>query len=313
MKVFVVSHGERPVAALVAWACGRTIHVTDMVSDASAFSLRPNDFAVWEFLGWAADHGFAEFDFGPVRYRGQEIFKMKWRMELRDYSYRYVSAPGAGAPRNPVSGIGRDHGRGAEDLAGGRAAPLRPGDGAAAPPGDRPVTGTAGKSIWDGHFDEASRTLGDTEAANSYLSVRNFSQVRDAVLDLVGDVSGTRVLDVGCGTGHLTRSLTGKNLVAGIDLSAGMLRFAAAKGLAPVRGSGLDLPFKDGTFDIVLANSVIQLISAGEAFMGELVRVTRKGGRVIVTTINARNAAISILRVVERKKYRHFRLYSLTS
>ncbi len=171
------------------------------------------------------------------------------------------------------------------------------------------MTGPAGKSIWDGHFDEASRTLGDTEAANSYLSVRNFSQVRDAVLDLVGDVNGTRVLDVGCGTGHLTGSLTRKNLVAGIDLSAGMLRFAAAKGLAPVRGSGLDLPFKDGTFDIVLANSVIQLISAGEAFMSELVRVTRKGGRVIVTTINARNAAISILRVVERRKYRHFSLY----
>jgi len=104
MKVFIVSHGERPVAALVAWACGRTIHITDMVSDASAFSLRPNDFAVWEFMGWAADRGFAEFDFGPVRYRGQEIFKMKWRMELRDYSYRYVSAPGAGSPRNPVSG-----------------------------------------------------------------------------------------------------------------------------------------------------------------------------------------------------------------
>ncbi len=171
------------------------------------------------------------------------------------------------------------------------------------------MTGSGGKSIWDGHFDEASRTLGDTEAANSYLSVRNFGQVRDAVLDLVGDVSGTRVLAVGCGTGHLTRSLTATNFVAGIDLSAGMLRFAAAKGLAAVRGSGLDLPFKDGTFDIVLANSVIQLISAGEAFMSELVRVARKGGRVIVTTINARNAAISILRIVERGKYRHFRLY----
>lgn len=105
MKVFVVSREERPIASLVAWAAGRTIHVTDMVSDASAFSLRPNDLAVWEFLGWASDRGFAEFDFGPVRYRGQEIFKMKWRMELRDYSYRYLSAS-AGAPRNPVAGSG---------------------------------------------------------------------------------------------------------------------------------------------------------------------------------------------------------------
>lgn len=105
MKVFVVSREGRAVSALVAWATGLTVHVTDMVSDESAFSLRPNDLAVWEFLGWAADRGFAEFDFGPVRYRGQEIFKMKWRMELRDYSYRYLSAAEA-APRNPVSGSG---------------------------------------------------------------------------------------------------------------------------------------------------------------------------------------------------------------
>jgi hypothetical protein len=105
MRLFVVSREERPVAALIAWAAGRTVHVTDMVSDESAFPLRPNDLAVWEFLGWARDNGFAEFDFGPVRYRGQEIFKMKWRMERRDYSYRYLSAAGS-APKNPVSGSG---------------------------------------------------------------------------------------------------------------------------------------------------------------------------------------------------------------
>lgn len=171
------------------------------------------------------------------------------------------------------------------------------------------MTDAPGKSVWDGHFDEASRTLGDTEAANSYLSVRNFLQVRAAVLDLVGDARGQRVLDVGCGTGHLAQPLAGANFAVGIDLSAGMLRFAAAKGLAPVRGSGLDLPFKDGTFDVVLATSVIQLIPNGEDLIRELVRVAGKGGRVIVTTINARNAAIAVLRVVERKKYRHFRLY----
>jgi serine/alanine adding enzyme len=105
MKVFIVSLGKRPVSALVAWAAGRTLHVTDMVSDEAAFFLKPNDLAVWEFLGWAADRGFDLFDFGPVRYRGQEIFKMKWRMELHDYSYRYLSLRPC-QPRNPVSGGG---------------------------------------------------------------------------------------------------------------------------------------------------------------------------------------------------------------
>lgn len=173
------------------------------------------------------------------------------------------------------------------------------------------MTDGRGKSIWDWHFDETSRTLGDTEAANAYLSVRNFHQVRTAVLGLVGDVRGARVLDVGCGTGHLSQPLAGANSVAGVDLSLGMLRFAGAKGISPVKGSGLDLPFRDGLFDLVLATSVIQLIPDGEGFVRELARVARPGGRIIVTTINARNAAIAVLRIVERKKYRHFRLYSI--
>jgi CelD/BcsL family acetyltransferase involved in cellulose biosynthesis len=105
MKVFLVRFRGRPVAALVAWAVGTTVHVTDMCSDEAAFFLKPNDFAVWEFLRWARESGFETFDFGPVRYRGQEIFKKKWRMELRDYSYVYVTdAPSR--IRNTFSGGG---------------------------------------------------------------------------------------------------------------------------------------------------------------------------------------------------------------
>lgn len=91
MKLFCVRFRGRPVAALMAWAVGATVHVTDLCSDRAAFFLKPNDFAVWEFQRWACEAGYATFDFGPVRYRGQEIFKKKWRMDLTDYGYAYVS------------------------------------------------------------------------------------------------------------------------------------------------------------------------------------------------------------------------------
>jgi len=165
------------------------------------------------------------------------------------------------------------------------------------------------RSFWRRAFDEISRKKGDTAEANSYVSVRNFALVRNAVLSLLGDIRRAIVLDVGCGTGHLSQPLVRDNFVVGADLSSEMLRFAAAKGLVSVHGRAEEIPFKNSVFDVVLANSVIQLIPDGRAFVAELFRVVRPGGRVIIATINAECAAVAALRRVERSKYRHFRLY----
>jgi ubiquinone/menaquinone biosynthesis C-methylase UbiE len=162
---------------------------------------------------------------------------------------------------------------------------------------------------WRSFFDDASRSKGDTEAANHYISVRNFRRLRREVLAMVGPVAGQRILDVGCGTGHFSHRLARKNFVGGIDLSFDILAFARNKGLSGVQAAAEALPFGPESVDIVFANSVIQLIPDGEAFVRELFRVVKPGGRVIISTINSGNAAIGILRFVERKKYRNFRLY----
>jgi len=91
LKVFIIIYKVRPVAALAAWAVGRIVHITDMVSDERFFFVKPNDLAIWAFLKWAYDQGFKIFDFGPVRYRGQEIFKKKWLLTVDDYYYVYLN------------------------------------------------------------------------------------------------------------------------------------------------------------------------------------------------------------------------------
>jgi ubiquinone/menaquinone biosynthesis C-methylase UbiE len=165
------------------------------------------------------------------------------------------------------------------------------------------------RAVWGRFFDDVSQTKGDSEAANSYISVRNFRLLRDEVMDLLGDLRGARVLDAGCGTGHFSLPLAAANAVTGVDISGEMLAFARAKGLTPVRAAAEALPFAGGVFDVVLAASVIQLIPDGATFVRELLRVVKPGGRVIICTINAGNAALGLLRILERKKYRHFRIY----
>jgi ubiquinone/menaquinone biosynthesis C-methylase UbiE len=74
---------------------------------------------------------------------------------------------------------------------------------------------------------------------------------------LEGAIAGLapkRTLDVGCGTGFLTRHLRGD--VTGLDASARMLKVARrqAANARFVHGDALALPFQDGAFDRVFAS-----------------------------------------------------------
>lgn len=154
-------------------------------------------------------------------------------------------------------------------------------------------------ALWTGYFDGLAGTCGDVEAANSYFSPANFRFFRKCVLRLAGALRGRAVLDAGCGTGHFTAALAGENFVAGADISSGMLRFARRKGLVPVHVEAGDLPFRDGSFDLVLSNSVIQCVEDAPALMAELVRVARPGGRIIISTANGENPAFGVMRRIK--------------
>jgi len=82
-------------------------------------------------------------------------------------------------------------------------------------------------------------------------------------------------LDVGCGTGFLTRHLPGA--VTGLDRSPRMLRIAAeqAPGTTLVEGDALSLPFPDDTFDRVFSGHFYGHLDASQrpVFLREVRRV----------------------------------------
>lgn len=104
-----------------------------------------------------------------------------------------------------------------------------------------------------------------------------------------------RGLDVGCGTGVLAERLAGRGYeMTGVDPSEGMLEVLAerAPSVRAVRASGDDLPFDDGSFDLVLTVAALHHIAepaAVRATLGEMVRVARPGGRILVWDHNPRN------------------------
>ena len=104
-----------------------------------------------------------------------------------------------------------------------------------------------------------------------------------------------RGLDVGCGTGALAARLAGRGYeMTGLDPSAGMLDVMRAERpeVEAVRGSGDRLPFDSGSFELVLTVAALHHIAdpaAVRTTLGEMVRVCRPGGRIVVWDHNPRN------------------------
>ena len=95
-------------------------------------------------------------------------------------------------------------------------------------------------------------------------------------------VRGKTILEVGCGAGHMITSLTqddpGRE-ITGLDLSAEMLKLAAARGCRSlVCGSGNELPFAENSFETVIAAAWVFRYLNPEQALKEVWRVLRPGG-----------------------------------
>ena len=127
--------------------------------------------------------------------------------------------------------------------------------------------------------------------------------VRSLRLPPSGNGHGTlRVLDVGCGPGHVARELAQAGYdVTGVDRSRRLLQIA--RKLATRESSSVhfylsraeELPFPDGSFDCCYATGVIYWVENLAATLREMVRVTRCAGTV--ATLDP-HASMSVTRVL---------------
>lgn len=109
------------------------------------------------------------------------------------------------------------------------------------------------------------------------------------ILELLGDVGGRTVLDMGCGDGKLAVALAKRGArVAATDASGPMIdaaRSLAAEQDAEIRfevATADRLPFPDASFDIVVAVTVLCFVEDAAPVFREMARVLRPGGRLVI-------------------------------
>lgn len=139
-------------------------------------------------------------------------------------------------------------------------------------------------SLTDGDRATLERLLGnEADVAFRRRAIR--------ALELLDLHDGERVLDAGCGMGVLSMlmsKLRRLDLVA-VDGDAARLAWARREGVRAslVRADLGRLPFPDASFDKVLAAEVVEHLADDVAGVGELTRVLRPGGRLVVTVPHA--------------------------
>lgn len=112
-----------------------------------------------------------------------------------------------------------------------------------------------------------------------------------AVFDAIADVTDMDILDVGCGEGYMARELAsrGARQVTGIDASREMVKAAedaAVMGTSFSEASADNLPFPDRSFDLVVANHVLNDLPDLTGAAREFARVLRPGGRFIALMLH---------------------------
>lgn len=131
------------------------------------------------------------------------------------------------------------------------------------------------------------------EAYERYLVPMMFAPWAEQLVERAGVRPGERVLDVACGTGIVARYASTRvgprGTVVGLDLNEGMLEAAraaasgAAAGVEWTTASATEIPFEDGSFDVVFCQQALQFFRDRRRAVREMHRVLARDGRLALS------------------------------
>lgn len=143
-----------------------------------------------------------------------------------------------------------------------------------------------------------------SKAAKQYDAKARIQHIiSDAALHRVAEIAQYKAkpwhsaLDIGCGTGRVTRQLHQfSGSVTGVDLSAGMLQFAQQENTSPenathmpainwLLGDAEDIPVAAGSQDLVFSCMALQWLSTPECVAAECFRIMSDGGEGLLAVM----------------------------
>ena len=123
------------------------------------------------------------------------------------------------------------------------------------------------------------------DLVNDLLSLGQTKAWRRATTKIIGPKPGMKILDLAAGTGSSSEPLAAAGAdVIPADFSEGMLAAGrkARPHLAFTKADALNLPFKEGEFDLVTISFGLRNTADVDLALAQLLRVTKSGGQLVV-------------------------------
>lgn len=153
-------------------------------------------------------------------------------------------------------------------------------------------------------------------APDNYLHKDFGVRVRQKfVRDLIGDISGKTILDIGCGDGRVSLPFAGRNKLTLMDSSPNMINLAMANTPRNYVGNVLyitnsleESAIKEDQYDLIIAVGLLAHLSSWTDSLSLMSKWLKKGGKIVIQISDASHWLIR-----KALKPRGKRLYSLNS
>jgi SAM-dependent methyltransferase len=132
----------------------------------------------------------------------------------------------------------------------------------------------------------------------------------DWTLQVLQKYQEPRILDIGCGTGFNTEYLkqSGYKDIVSLDISLNALQFCQTRDITKlVCADGTNPPFRNASFDVVMALDMIEHIEDDQACLKNMSRLVKRGGTVIIFT-----PAFNFLWGLQDEVSHHYRRYTVS-
>ena len=162
------------------------------------------------------------------------------------------------------------------------------------------------RAKWDGisaqKLEDAQQLM--LKPGDTFIALANRDSVMYGVADFLGDITGKRVLEVGCGSGKLT-AMIAKNgthayafdlspVSANVAQKRAELNDVADRVIISV-AAGEDLPYANESFDIVFGRAILHHLDVNLAG-SEIYRVLKPGGKAVFIEPMGMNPVLNFVR-----------------